>query len=118
MSKPRLPAAQEKKIREERRALILILMEMDTLYHRKGEYVSANSFARQLDIPLLAAAHCLGSMRNEGILESIQRKNAKRTGIENWYRRKPPSVLTIPWRKSYKWNPMPSYYRLGAPHFG
>jgi len=113
--KPRLPAAQEKIIRDKRRAAILTLMATDTLYHRKGEYVSANSFARQLDISLLAAAHCLGSMRNEGILESIQRKNAMRTGVENWYRKKPASILTKPWRKSYKWNPMPPYYQLGAP---
>jgi hypothetical protein len=114
MRRQRLPAAEEKKIREQRRAAILTLMQMDTLYHRAGEYVSANAFARQLDITLLAAAHCLSSMRNEGILESIQRRNAARSGIENWYRKKPESMLTKPWRKSYKWHPKP-FYDFGAP---
>ena len=106
--KPRLPAAVEKAIKEERRAQILALMDGRDRYTRPQEVADA------LGLNLIPASNLLKDMWKDNILDAVQRKNRTNTSNENHYRIKQKSMLSTPWRKSYKWHPKPFYY-LWAP---
>jgi hypothetical protein len=116
MRRQRMPREQEAELKAYRRSVIMALLDMDTLYTRKGEWLSQNSVARMLDITTVAAAHCLGRLETDGFLLSTQRPTKTHNGVENLYKRKPPSILTIPWRKhSNAFTGSSHYQRLGVP---
>ena len=109
MSKPRLPADTEKAIKAKRRAWVIDIMERSD-----GDYLRPQVIADELGMTLISASGLLKDMAKDRILDSIQRLNDSNTSNENHYRIAQKSMLSTPWRKSYKWHPKP-FYDFGAP---
>jgi hypothetical protein len=114
LRRQRLPRDEEEALKAYRRSVIMALLDMDTLYTRKGEWLSQYAVARMLDITIVAAAYCMTKMKDDRILISLKKQSGS-YGIERLYKKKPVSVLSTCWRKHPNYHPMPSRYQLGAP---
>ena len=111
--KPRRTGAEEAEIRAYRRARILEMLDMDSLYTQAGDWLTPMDAARMLDITPVSAAHCMSGMCNDGILMCIQRRSRSKKNVENVYKRQQKGLLEQHWL-------MPTFrpkkfYDLGAP---
>jgi len=104
-----MTAAEEKALKDRRRAAVLQIMQ-----DSDGDYMRPQVIADELGISLICASGLMKDMWRERILDAVQRLNSSNTSTENHFRIKQPTMLSRPWRKSYKWNPK-KFYDLGAP---
>jgi hypothetical protein len=92
------------------------ILEMDTLYSRKGEWLSPYAVGILTGVSKQSACYLLSSMSIDRILVHIQRTTHSQNGVENLYKIKPASMLSVPWRQSSnRFTGSPHYQRLGVP---
>jgi hypothetical protein len=113
----RLPAAQERAIKDYRRACVMQILDMDTLYSRRGEWLSPYAVGILTGVSKQSACYLLSSMSIDRILVHIQRTvRSSNSGTENIYKVRPKSMLSVPWRQSSnRFTGSPHYQRLGVP---
>jgi hypothetical protein len=113
----RAPAAEEARIKAERRQNIFTVMSYDSLYHRKGDLITAGTVGILIGITTNQAAHCLLEMAKDLKLDAAKFKSVCKHGshMANAYKARQVNQLSQPWRKHPNFHPMPSRYQLGAP---
>jgi hypothetical protein len=115
--KQRKPAAEERRIKAERRSLIFEVMSYDSMYHRKGDYIDSIAIAIMLEITPCQAAHCLTGMNNDFLIDPSKRVRHCSNGshLANVYRLKQKSMMSTAWRKnSNQFTRLDNYRFLGA----
>jgi hypothetical protein len=113
----RKPAAEELRIKNERKRRILLVMSYDSLYHREGELVTSGPIGIMLNITMMQAAHCMSQLADDFQLDTAKIKIMTRSGGHqtNAFKLRQPSLLSTTWRgSSNDFTRLDNYRFLGA----
>jgi hypothetical protein len=114
---PRKPAAEELRIKNERKRQILLVMSYDSLYHREGELVTSGPIGIMLGITMMQAAHCMSQLADDFQLDTAKIKIMTRSGGHqtNAFKLRQPSLLSTTWRgSSNDFTRLDNYRFIGA----
>jgi hypothetical protein len=113
----RKPAAEELRIKNERKRRILLVMSYDSLYHREGELVTSGPVSIMLNITMMQAAHCMSQLADDFQLDTAKIKIMTRSGghLTNAFKLRQPSLLSTTWRQnSNEFTRLDNYRFIGA----